>query len=485
MHSVHPGELVELFSVASGDPAAALDGAPLVVVDAAVGGPPAGWGPGSVPVVVIGVVDDDPAGVVDAGPYDVVLAADDPMLAAVIANVTAFPIAAAALAILLRESERRPVEDGLAAESAVYSTLQSGPEFTAWRRARGGTGLAPDEEPPVLADRVGDELHVVLNRPRRHNAVTAALRDGLAEALTLAAVDDSITAVRLSGNGPSFCSGGDLGEFGSFPDPATAHITRLTRSPARLAHLLADRLHVRLHGACMGAGIEVPAFAAHVTAAADSRIAPARAGPRARAGRRRDGQHPPPHRSPPCRCARPQRCRHRRRHGTGVGPGGRGRLTWWQADHVVDPAELRALGWDDALEEEWQDLGAPGSPGRISRLDRGWSTVLTGADPADPANVRRVRNIGADVAVGDWVIPSDDGERVDHVMPRRSAFVRRASFEGSRAEADTLAANIDVVFLTHSFGHAAQPAPPRARAGAGLRQRRRAGGRADQGRPRR
>ena len=63
-----------------------------------------------------------------------------------------------------------------------------------------------------------------------------------------------------------------------------------------------------------------------------------------------------------------------------------------------------------------------------------------------------VRNIGADVAVGDWVVPSADGERVEHVLPRRSAFVRRASFEGSRAEAHTLAANIDVVFLTHSFG---------------------------------
>jgi hypothetical protein len=241
-------------------------------VDAAVGGPPTGWGPGSVPVVVIGVVDGD-AGAIDAAPYDVVLAADDPMLDAVVANVTAFPIAAASLAILLRESERRPVEDGLAAESAVYSTLQSGPEFTAWRLGRGGAGLAPDEEPPVLADRIGDELRIVLNRPRRHNAVTAALRDGLAEALTLAVVDDTITAVRLSGNGPSFCSGGDLGEFGSFPDPATAHITRLTRSPARLAHLLADRMHVHLHGACMGAGIEVPAFAAHVTAAGDARIA--------------------------------------------------------------------------------------------------------------------------------------------------------------------------------------------------------------------
>jgi ribosome biogenesis GTPase / thiamine phosphate phosphatase len=114
----------------------------------------------------------------------------------------------------------------------------------------------------------------------------------------------------------------------------------------------------------------------------------------------------------------------------------------------VDRANLRALGWDEALATAWAQLGAPGSPGRISRLDRGWSTVLNGPDPPP----RRVRNIGADVAVGDWVIPSADGERVEHVLPRRSALVRRASFEGARAVADTLAANIDVVFLTHSFG---------------------------------
>jgi enoyl-CoA hydratase/carnithine racemase len=203
----------------------------------------------------------------------VLLRRSDPMVDPLLAAVARRPIAAAALAVLLRASEHRSVEDGLAAESAVYSTLQSGPEFTAWRQDRGDSHLPPDAEPPVLTDRVDGDLRVVLNRPRRHNAVTAGLRDGLAEALTLAAVDGSITAVRLSGNGPSFCSGGDLGEFGSFPDPATAHITRLTRSPARLAHLLADRLHVRLHGACMGAGIEVPAFARHVTAAPDTRIA--------------------------------------------------------------------------------------------------------------------------------------------------------------------------------------------------------------------
>ena len=64
----------------------------------------------------------------------------------------------------------------------------------------------------------------------------------------------------------------------------------------------------------------------------------------------------------------------------------------------------------------------------------------------------RVRNLFVDVAIGDWVVPSDDAERVGHIIERTSAFTRRASFEGDRFEADTLAANIDVVFLVHSLG---------------------------------
>jgi ribosome biogenesis GTPase / thiamine phosphate phosphatase len=111
--------------------------------------------------------------------------------------------------------------------------------------------------------------------------------------------------------------------------------------------------------------------------------------------------------------------------------------------------ELIPLGWDDALEAAWAStVGVDGpAPARASRLDRGWSTLLLG--PEGPQ--LRVRNIGADVAVGDWVVPSADGERVDVVLPRRSAFVRRASFEGARAESHTLAANIDVVFLLHAL----------------------------------
>ena len=117
--------------------------------------------------------------------------------------------------------------------------------------------------------------------------------------------------------------------------------------------------------------------------------------------------------------------------------------------------ELAALGWDAGWDQEWQALGASGTPGRVARIDRGWSALLPGGGDDQP---RRVRNLGADVAVGDWVSVTVDGERVEHVLPRRSAFVRRASFEGARAVTDTLAANIDVILLTHSFG-----APPNQR----------------------
>ncbi len=108
------------------------------------------------------------------------------------------------------------------------------------------------------------------------------------------------------------------------------------------------------------------------------------------------------------------------------------------------------LGWNARLEASLREAATTvGSPrcGRVSRLDRGWSSVMYGLE--DPPV--RVRNIGADVAVGDWVVISDDGERVDHVVGRYSAFTRRASFEGSRAVAHTIAANIDTVVLVHSL----------------------------------
>jgi hypothetical protein len=219
--------------------------------------------------VLVGVGDGaDPA----AGLCDVVLGPDDPVLEPIAETVGQHPDAASALVGLLRGHPRRSLDDGLLLESAVYSALQSGAEHQAWRAAHPVRAITEGDGPPVLVERMGGTLTVTLNRPQRHNAFSRGMRDGLLEALEVARLDPGVR-VELQGTGPSFCSGGDLAEFGSATDPAAAHLVRLQASVARVLAGLSDRVTVHLHGACMGAGIELPAFVGHVTAAPDSRIA--------------------------------------------------------------------------------------------------------------------------------------------------------------------------------------------------------------------
>lgn len=92
-----------------------------------------------------------------------------------------------------------------------------------------------------------------------------------------------------------------------------------------------------------------------------------------------------------------------------------------------------------------EGLGTPVLTGRVTRLDRGWSTVLL-----DTGATVRVRNLGVEVAVGDQVSVSADMERIDVVHERRSALTRRSSFEGARGSRQIVASNIDTVFLVHA-----------------------------------
>jgi ribosome biogenesis GTPase / thiamine phosphate phosphatase len=92
---------------------------------------------------------------------------------------------------------------------------------------------------------------------------------------------------------------------------------------------------------------------------------------------------------------------------------------------------------------------SPVLSGRVTRLDRGWSTVLL-----DDASVVRVRNIGTEIAVGDMVDVSHDFERIHRVHERRSALTRRHSFEGARGVRQIVASNIDVVFVVHAVNAA-------------------------------
>ncbi len=201
--------------------------------------------------------------------FDLMLDAGE--LATVLETLRRAPLASQALAQLLRLQERLDVPGGLVAESLVYSSLQSGPEFQRWlRERRPPRERAPGLRPAVQTERDGARLRVTLDRPNKHNAFSVEMRDGLAEALRVAVADPSIEQIELRGNGPSFSSGGDLDEFGTFPDPATAHAVRSARHPARLLAACADRVQVFLHGACVGAGIELPAFARRVHARRDA-----------------------------------------------------------------------------------------------------------------------------------------------------------------------------------------------------------------------
>jgi enoyl-CoA hydratase len=207
------------------------------------------------------------AGLRDA--FDVVLESPEPF-AEIRARVAHAPLAAQALVQLLRAGRTLAVDDALVAESLAYSVLLAGPEFARWLASRRPVAAADPGDRPVIVEREGDTLRLTLNRPERRNAWGMALRDACAEALAVAAADPSVTAIEVRGAGPSFCAGGDLAEFGTFPDPATAHAVRSTRNVARLLAACTERVHVRVHGACVGAGAELPAFAARVTAAPDA-----------------------------------------------------------------------------------------------------------------------------------------------------------------------------------------------------------------------
>lgn len=180
------------------------------------------------------------------------------------------PVAAAVAAQVLRATLRLSFADALALESLAYSMLLASGGFRAWRAATPARRRPEAPAPRVLIEDDGGTLTVRLNRPDKRNAFDAGMRDALAEALGFALEHPDAPSVVLCGAGPSFSAGGDLDEFGQADDVGIAHLIRALRSPAALTHRLGDRITARLHGACVGAGIEVPAAAARLTAAAGS-----------------------------------------------------------------------------------------------------------------------------------------------------------------------------------------------------------------------
>ncbi|MBX7431724.1 enoyl-CoA hydratase/isomerase family protein [Mycobacterium sp. Y57] len=166
-----------------------------------------------------------------------------------------------------------PAYAGVITESLAYSTLQAGDEFARWLAGR-GPAQVPEIPEPVVTQRDGDRLSIRFNRAQRHNAFSTDARAALLEALEVVRVDPSVTEMVLAGNGPSFCSGGDLAEFGTFADPASAHLARTRHSPALALAEITARLgqacRAEIHGQVQGSGLEMAAFCGWVTCDPDT-----------------------------------------------------------------------------------------------------------------------------------------------------------------------------------------------------------------------
>jgi enoyl-CoA hydratase/carnithine racemase len=248
-----------------------------LVVDAS--GPDKHWTPAFWPsCVVIGFCPETSSVSEHQQQIFDVIVTQEHLLRTLVQAIDAHPVAAATLVEVLRHNEQTTVDQGLMVESLAYSTLQQSSEFQSWLASRTPGSPTTSDEPVLVTqhDTTGRQttLHLTFNRPQVHNAYNSTLKDQLCEALAFACTDKTITKVQLAGNGPSFCAGGDLTEFGLVNDAAQAHLSRRTRSAATYLALLAMSEHTttgaHLHGACIGAGIELPAFTQWVTASADS-----------------------------------------------------------------------------------------------------------------------------------------------------------------------------------------------------------------------
>lgn len=115
--------------------------------------------------------------------------------------------------------------------------------------------------------------------------------------------------------------------------------------------------------------------------------------------------------------------------------------------------DLKDYGWDEGFAASFAGLSERGlEPARVTRQSRDLSSLITarGEAAGEVSGLfrHRARGPAEYPAVGDWAaVRTVPGGRavIEAVLPRRSAFTRKAA--GESVEAQVVAANIDTVFL--------------------------------------
>ncbi len=127
----------------------------------------------------------------------------------------------------------------------------------------------------VLYEKDGDAgvALVTLNRPHVLNAYDTTMRDGLYEALCAVRDDPDVRVMLLRGNGPAFCTGGDINEFGTTPSPRRAREVRWRRDVWGMLWSLPAITLAAVHGTVVGGGFEMAMLCDLCIASDDARFA--------------------------------------------------------------------------------------------------------------------------------------------------------------------------------------------------------------------
>jgi ribosome biogenesis GTPase / thiamine phosphate phosphatase len=117
---------------------------------------------------------------------------------------------------------------------------------------------------------------------------------------------------------------------------------------------------------------------------------------------------------------------------------------------------LETYGWSDALQRDFASQAEAGLiAGRVIVQQRGLYGLVTASGEVRAeisGRLAREAEAGGYPAVGDWVAadpPTGGVSIIHHVLPRRTAFVRKASGRDGRPQ--VVAANVDTAFLTASL----------------------------------
>lgn len=116
----------------------------------------------------------------------------------------------------------------------------------------------------IVVERDGPVATVVLNRPEKLNALTRTMWRALGDAFDALSADDSVRCVVVRGAGErAFSPGNDISEFATQRSDKAQAID-YGRDMHRTAEAIAACRHpvvARIHGICVGGGLEIAALA--------------------------------------------------------------------------------------------------------------------------------------------------------------------------------------------------------------------------------